>query len=91
LPARDAVIDVLDETDETVVVPAIRTIRGLASEVLLSTSDGLSTSCARNCDHITLVQRSRLRAVIAELQRARWHEVERAMRFSRAASSARRG
>ncbi|CAN5792050.1 hypothetical protein BH11MYX2_BH11MYX2_07900 [soil metagenome] len=36
-------------------------------------------SCALNFDHVALVQRSRLGAVIAELPAARWPEVEQAL------------
>jgi mRNA interferase MazF len=53
--------------------------RGLATEVLLSSSDGMPESCALNFDHVTLVQRGRLGAVITELPLARWPEVEQAM------------
>jgi mRNA interferase MazF len=35
--------------------------------------------CALNFDHVALVQRSRLGAVIAELPAARWPEVEQAL------------
>jgi mRNA interferase MazF len=36
-------------------------------------------SCALNFGHVTLIQRSRLGAVITELPLARWPEVEQAM------------
>jgi mRNA interferase MazF len=73
---RASVIDVLNEI---VVAPATRTIRGLATEVLLSSADGMPDNCALNFDHVTLAQRSRLGAVITELPPARWPEVERAL------------
>ena len=40
---RSSVIDVVNEI---IVAPATRTIRGLASEVLLSSTDGMPETCA---------------------------------------------
>src|SRR5437879_6498510 len=72
LLTRDEVIDSLNEI---IVVPATRTVRGLASEVVLTTEDGMPTECALNFDHVTLVQRSRLGATITNLNSERWPEV----------------
>jgi mRNA interferase MazF len=36
-------------------------------------------SCALNFDHVTLVQRSKLGAVITELPPMRWPEIEQAL------------
>jgi len=47
--------------------------------VVLSTDDGMPAACALNFDHVTLVQRSKLGAVIAELAPTRWPEVEQAL------------
>ncbi|TMQ08755.1 MAG: type II toxin-antitoxin system PemK/MazF family toxin [Deltaproteobacteria bacterium] len=69
----------IDALNEIIVVPATRTIRGLATEVLLSNADGMPESCALNCDHIAMAQRSKLGAVITELPPARWAEVEHAL------------
>jgi mRNA interferase MazF len=69
LLTRTSVIDTLNEI---IVAPATRTIRGLATEVLLSNADGMPESCALNFDHVTLVQRSKLGAVITELPPTRW-------------------
>ncbi|OJT23261.1 PemK family transcriptional regulator [Archangium sp. Cb G35] len=77
LLTRDGVIGALNEI---IVVPVTRTIRGIATEVLLSSSDdGMPTDCALNFDHVSLAQRSRLGPVIVTLQQARWLEVERAL------------
>jgi len=76
LLTRSAVIDTLNEI---IVAPATRTVRGLATEVLLSPLDGMPDACALNFDHIALVQRSRLGAVIAELPAERWPEIEQAL------------
>jgi len=40
---------------------------------------GMPESCALNFDHVTLVQRSKLGAVITELPSARWPEIEQAL------------
>jgi mRNA interferase MazF len=71
--------DVIDSLNEIIVVPATRTIRGIATEVLLSSDDGMPTGCALNFDHVSLAQRSRLGAVLTSLPSARWPEVERAL------------
>jgi mRNA interferase MazF len=76
LLTRDDVIDVLDEI---IVVPVTRTVRGLATEVVLSTSDGLPTDCALNFDHIALAQRSRIGPVIAVFPVERWEEAHAAL------------
>ena len=73
---RDSVVDTLNEI---IVVPATRTIRGLASEVLLSEADGMPLPCVLNFDHIALAQRARLGAVITTLRAERWTEVEHAL------------
>ncbi len=40
--------DVIDRLNEVVVVPATRTIRGLATEVVLTPEDGMPVACALN-------------------------------------------
>jgi mRNA interferase MazF len=70
---------VVDVLNEIIVVPATRTIRGLATEVVLSDADGMPHRCALNFDHVALVQRSRLGATLTELSEARWPEVEQAL------------
>lgn len=76
LLTRDTVIDSLNEI---IVVPATRTIRGIATEVVLTTDDGMPTPCALNFDHVALAQRDRLAAVITNLAPTRWAEAERAL------------
>lgn len=76
LLTRDAVIGNLNEI---IVVPATRTIRGIAAEVLLSPDDGMPAACALNFDHVGLAQRSRLGAVLTSLPESRWPETERAL------------
>ena len=63
--------------NELIVVPATRTIRGIATEVVLTPDDGMPVSCALNFDRLSLAQSARLggRAV---------HSAGRAMGRSRA-------
>ena len=76
LLTRDSVIDGLNEI---IVVPATRTIRGIASEVVLTSDDGMPTACALNFDHVALARRDRIGSVVTNLPSARWAEAERAL------------
>jgi mRNA interferase MazF len=76
LLARDVVNERLREV---VVVPATRTTRGIATEVPLSEADGMPTACALNFDHLGLVDRSKLGAVVSTLPEHRWEDVRRAL------------
>ena len=71
--------EVIERLNEIIAVPATRTIRGIQSEVPLSPDDGMPTACALNLDHIGIVHRSRLGALVATLPEQRWPEVERAL------------
>jgi mRNA interferase MazF len=73
---RDQVIGHLNEI---IVVPVTRTVRGLATEVVLTLDDGMPTSCALNFDHVALAQRDRMGAVLCALPTTRWPEVRRAL------------
>jgi len=61
--------EVIDRLNEIIVVPATRTIRGLATEVVLTAEEGMPSMCARNFDHVALAQRSRLGPVICTLSK----------------------
>jgi mRNA interferase MazF len=76
LLTRDVVIDALNEI---IAVPVTRTIRGIATEVLLTEEDGLPTTCALNLDHVGLARRSCIEGVITTLPIERWEEVEHAL------------
>jgi mRNA interferase MazF len=65
--------------NEIVVAPATRTIRGIATEVLLSTDDGMPTACALNFDHVALGERTKFGPVLTTLPDARWSEVREAL------------
>ena len=71
--------DVIDQLNEVIVVPATRTIRGLATEVILTPEDGMPVACALNFDHVSLAQRDRIGTVICRLPDLRWPEVRRAL------------
>jgi mRNA interferase MazF len=73
---RDSVIDTLSEL---IVVPATRTIRGIATELVLTTDDGMPAACALNFDHVALARRDRVGPAIATLNPTRWPEAERAL------------
>jgi mRNA interferase MazF len=71
--------DVIDQLNEIIVAPATRTIRGLATEVILSPEDGMPVLCALNFDHVSLAQRDRIGAALCSLPESRWPEVRRAL------------
>ena len=56
--------DMIDRLNEIIVAPATRTIRGLATEVVLSPEDGMPVLCALNFDHVSLAQRDRIGVVL---------------------------
>jgi mRNA interferase MazF len=76
LLTRDPVIEQLGEI---IAAPVTRPIRGLATEVLLTTDDGMPVACAANFDHVGLAQRARIGVLICELPVARWPEVRAAI------------
>ena len=71
--------EVMDRLNEIIVVPATRTIRGLTTEVVLTTDDGMPAVCALNFDHVALAQRHRIGPVVCSLPETRWIEVRRAL------------
>ena len=71
--------EVIDRLNEIIVAPVTRTIRGLSTEVVLTTDDGMPVTCALNLDHISLAQRDRIGSVICNLPESRWSEVQSAL------------
>ena len=71
--------EVIDRLNEIIVVPVTRTTRGLSTEVVLTTDDGMPVTCALNLDHISLAQHDRIGSVICNLPESRWSEVQRAL------------
>ena len=76
LLTRDEVVDALNEI---IVVPVTRTIRELASEVVLDERDGMPTTCALNFDHTALAQRSRIGSKLCDFPTSRWPEAQHAL------------
>ena len=74
--SRDEVVDLLNEI---IVAPVTRTIRGIATEVVLTPADGVPVASAVNFDHISLAQRDRLGAVLCHLPENRWTEARTAL------------
>ena len=58
-----------------IAIPSSRTIRGIATEVLLDEDDGLPTMCALNADRATLVELHRFTDRICSLSPKRMSEV----------------
>ena len=71
--------EVINYLNEIIVVPITRTIRGLATEVVLTPDDGMPVISALNLDHIASAQRQRIGAKISTLPEDRWIEVQRAL------------
>lgn len=76
---RDSVLDYLGEVT---VAPITRTIRDIASEVLLSAADGMPRDCAVNCDHLQTVSKSKVGSLITVVGPAKLAAVGEAIRFA---------
>ena len=68
----------LDHLPTALIAPITTTIRGLPSEVRLSTDDGLKQDSVANLDHILSVRQGDLRKYVGHLDEARMREVCRA-------------
>ncbi len=60
-------------------VPVTRTVRGLATEVVLTPEDGMPVMSALNLDHVSLARRERLGPLLCSLPESRWPEVREAL------------
>jgi mRNA interferase MazF len=76
---RDSVLDYLGEVT---VAPITSTIRGIPSEVPLTSEDGMPRSCAVNLDHVQTVSRGKLGSLITVLPPNRMEEVRSALLFA---------
>ncbi len=76
LLTRDGVIGQLQEI---IVAPATTTIRGLATEVILTPEDGMPKVCALNFDHVSLARRDNIGFLLCNLSERRWEEVRTAL------------
>jgi mRNA interferase MazF len=77
--SRDSVLDYLGEVT---VAPITRTIRGIPSEVPLSTTDGMPSDCAINCDHLQTVAKGKIGSLITRVSPEKLTETSRAIRFA---------
>lgn len=64
------------------IAPITSTIRGIASEIVLTPTDGMITDCAINLDNIQTVQKSNLGRFIAHLPNRRMRDVRKAIEFA---------
>jgi mRNA interferase MazF len=71
--------EVIGDLNELIVVPVTRTVRGLATEVILTHDDGMPVTCALNFDHVSLAQQDRLGPALCSLPDGRWLEVRNAL------------
>jgi mRNA interferase MazF len=76
---RNSVIDVLAELT---VAPVTSRVRDIASEVLLSTVDGIQKHCAVNLDHLHTVPKARLGVLITTLSEEKMEEIRAALLFA---------
>ena len=67
---------------EVTVAPITSTVRGIPSEVLFTTEDGVREDCVINLDHIQTVSRGKIGALITTLKAARMEEVRSALLFA---------
>jgi mRNA interferase MazF len=76
---RDSILEYLGEVT---VAPVTTTVRGIPSEVVLSTEDGMPRECAINCDHIQTVSKGKVGGAITTVSSSRMTQVTRAIRFA---------
>ena len=76
---RDSIIPHLGEVT---VAPVTSTIRDIPSEVALGQADGMSKTCAVNCDHLQTVAQARIGSLITTLSPARLREIRSAIAFA---------
>jgi mRNA interferase MazF len=67
---------------EVTVAPITSTIRDIPSEVTLTPHDGLSGTCAVNCDHLQTVSKNRLGTLITTLSADKMRRVGQAVAFA---------
>ncbi|MGH9369772.1 MAG: type II toxin-antitoxin system PemK/MazF family toxin [Thermoanaerobaculia bacterium] len=76
---RDSILDYLGEVT---VAPVTSTIRKIPSEVLLSSTDGLTRDCAINLDHVQTVSKGKIGALLTTLGTERIKEIRAALLFA---------
>ncbi len=68
--------------NQLVVAQVTRTVRGLASEVRLTTADGMPQDCVVNCDVLLTVEKHLFQHYITPPSASRTAEVEAALKFA---------
>ena len=64
------------------VAPITSTIRGIPTEVTLTTADGMPKDCAVNCDNIQTVSKAGIGAFISHLPSSKMRAVGAAIEFA---------
>ncbi len=65
-----------------IIAPVTTHIRGIASEVLLDTKDGMPHKCVINLDTVTTISKAKLQSRITTLNPAKLKEAEAALCFA---------
>lgn len=76
---RDSVLEYLGEVT---IAPVTSTIRGIPSEVELSSRDGLPRACAVNLDHVQTVAKPRLGPLITTLSAEHMRQIRAPLFFA---------
>ena len=76
---RNSIIEYLGEVT---VAPITSRVRGIPSEVLLSSEDGMATECAINFDHLQTVSKRKIGSLITTLPQERLTQVRKAILFA---------
>ncbi|MDA0322233.1 MAG: type II toxin-antitoxin system PemK/MazF family toxin [Verrucomicrobia bacterium] len=76
---RDSILEYLGEVT---VAPVTSTVRDIPSEVSLNEDDGMSRSCAVNCDHIQTVAKGKIGSRITTLSEDKMSNVAKAIGFA---------
>jgi mRNA interferase MazF len=76
---RDSALAVLNGVT---IAPITSTVRGIPTEVLLTESDGMPTTCAINCDNLQTVPKARLGARITHLSGRKLDDAAAAIAFA---------
>jgi mRNA interferase MazF len=68
--------------NDITIAPLTTNVRKIASRVLLTPADGLPEACEVDLDHISTVPKKRIGAPLAQISRAKMHDVGAALLFA---------
>lgn len=71
--------EVIDLISTVLVAPITSTIRGIPSEVVLDTDDGMKRACAANLDHVQSVRKADLARYVSTLRPDKMAQICRAL------------